>query len=148
MKYIAALLILLSFNSNALKLTMTYCNEKATPLEWKQSFSNNKILKTWPVVKDISAEMSESHKELIAKLDALRLYDAEQELLKLIGIPPTKKQKLFKNSPVYSWDPIKAEGKEIGIKVDFYSGCISKIGIYDYQKHNYFIRESKLSTER
>jgi hypothetical protein len=114
------------------------CSNKATLGNWQIG-----ILARYDVENIVDKFDSVEKKNLIKSLNELPVVISEKYVLDILVAKPTQRISVISNSPQLYWD-LSEEKVNLRVSIQFYEGCISRIGIYDPHTRNTFIRQNNL----
>jgi hypothetical protein len=140
LRFFAILFALFFFQATSFALTAerNVCSSKATLGQWKIGIFAKRD------VQNIVDEFATIEKKsLIKSLNELPVVVSEKLVLEMLGEMPTQRISVISNSPQLFWDLTQAK-LDLRVSIQFYEGCISRIGIYDPRTRNTFIRTNNL----
>jgi hypothetical protein len=140
LRFFAILFSLFFFQTTSFALTAerNICSSKATLGQWQIG-----IFAKRDVLNIVDAFDTVEKKDLIKSLNELPVVVSEKYILELLGEIPTQRISVISNSPQLFWDLTLAK-VNLRVSIQFYEGCISRIGIYDPRTRNTFIRTNNL----
>jgi hypothetical protein len=124
--------------SYALTADRNVCSNKATLGQWQIG-----ILAKYDVQNIVDEFGTIEKKDLIKSLNELPVVVSEKFVLEILKEKPTQRISVISNSPQLYWD-LSQEKVNLRVSIQFYEGCISRIGIYDPRTRNTFIRTNNL----
>ncbi len=140
LRSLAILPALLFFQNTSYALTAdrNVCSSKATLGQWQIG-----ILAKYDIQNIVDEFDTVDKKNLIKTLNEFPVVISEKYVLEKIGGKPTQRISVISNSPQLYWD-LSEEKVNLRVSIQFYEGCIRRIGIYDPHTRNTFIRQNNL----